>query len=940
MAAFVGRAEELEALIGAIRGPSRPTAALVTGVAGSGKSRLLAEARRSMQRGPSLAIAGFESEKQVPLAAAAGLLRVLAASPDRTGVLDALVFGRNSGAVAVKAADRGPLEPLRIFEAAHRALTSARRTLLVIDDLQWVDDMSLALCHYLIRAAVESQQRVVILAATRPGGPGEELFETLPEASLHRILLGPLAEQDGEALARALDPHLDAETARDMCRQARGSPFWLVALAQYGAGDADKSGAERTGALDQVLTRRLRGAGADAATLLGTLALAGRPLPAGMAAEALERKPEAVEAALRVLVERGLAETDVHGARLAHDLIRTIAVAQLPVDLRARIHRALADRFERDAGSDVQLLRLAFEHRRAAGLGVLPLATKLAASPHRRLLGVEGVRDLGAVADATDQTSRAAIRLQDNVAALANELGEHEEAMVRWSVVAERAEDAAMRAEAALRASRAAHALDRADEAQDLLDRSRELMSSDPVLAVEQMTHQAAIFLWRDQHAPRGRALAQQASSMARQLESEGHRGASDRRLMHAVNEALRVEYEAALQQGDPGALLRIAVEREERARRAGIEQALEAKLALGVALRQNGRARQSVANSRRVWDDAQRAVLPRLSIDAGFWLGQALTSVGQLEEAEHIVDQVSELVVRVGDVARARHGLARVEATLHLERGRVARGMAVLEDDIAHQPSEHQRLTLHADRALWAARLEEDDAADTVREQLDAAETCASSVRCPRCTGELLLLSAEAFVRTGRHDAARLRLDRRDALRFTLMDLDRLMYRHAAALAADAPEDRASALRVVLDAAESLPYRLRTLWIRVDLGRTLALVEDGAAVGELERAAAEAQSLGANTVRQLAERSLRALGVRTWRRRAAGAPLTAREEEVARLVASGATNREVASALFLSPKTVERHLVNLFRKLEVRNRTELATRFGGPGTKSTGITR
>jgi len=54
---------------------------------------------------------------------------------------------------------------------------------------------------------------------------------------------------------------------------------------------------------------------------------------------------------------------------------------------------------------------------------------------------------------------------------------------------------------------------------------------------------------------------------------------------------------------------------------------------------------------------------------------------------------------------------------------------------------------------------------------------------------------------------------------------------------------------------------------------------------------------------------------------------LTPTEARVARLVAEGRTNREVASALFVSVHTVEAALTRIYRKLEVRSRTELANR-------------
>jgi DNA-binding CsgD family transcriptional regulator len=55
---------------------------------------------------------------------------------------------------------------------------------------------------------------------------------------------------------------------------------------------------------------------------------------------------------------------------------------------------------------------------------------------------------------------------------------------------------------------------------------------------------------------------------------------------------------------------------------------------------------------------------------------------------------------------------------------------------------------------------------------------------------------------------------------------------------------------------------------------------------------------------------------------------LTARERDVCRLVSGGATNREVAAALHMSPRTVEHHLRMAYRKLGVRSRTEMTGYF------------
>jgi DNA-binding NarL/FixJ family response regulator len=94
-----------------------------------------------------------------------------------------------------------------------------------------------------------------------------------------------------------------------------------------------------------------------------------------------------------------------------------------------------------------------------------------------------------------------------------------------------------------------------------------------------------------------------------------------------------------------------------------------------------------------------------------------------------------------------------------------------------------------------------------------------------------------------------------------------------------------------------------------------------------LERALATFVRLGAEPWAERARTELRATGGRAAE--PADAPpveeLTPHELQVALLVAQGLTNREVGSALFLSPKTIEHHLSAIYRKLGLRSRTQLA---------------
>jgi DNA-binding NarL/FixJ family response regulator len=127
--------------------------------------------------------------------------------------------------------------------------------------------------------------------------------------------------------------------------------------------------------------------------------------------------------------------------------------------------------------------------------------------------------------------------------------------------------------------------------------------------------------------------------------------------------------------------------------------------------------------------------------------------------------------------------------------------------------------------------------------------------------------------------------------------------------------------------------------------GRALARAgEPDQAAAELERAAAAFESFDAPRYQAEADRELRKLGRRIHRRSAPGTgedgigSLTERELQLARLVVERKTNPQIAGELFLSPKTVETHLRNIFRKLGVSNRVELARAVERADRAETGV--
>ena len=136
--------------------------------------------------------------------------------------------------------------------------------------------------------------------------------------------------------------------------------------------------------------------------------------------------------------------------------------------------------------------------------------------------------------------------------------------------------------------------------------------------------------------------------------------------------------------------------------------------------------------------------------------------------------------------------------------------------------------------------------------------------------------------------------------------------------------------LQAAVDLFERTPRPLELAAALEDLGAELTATERESAVDLLGRTLALYTELGATWDARRVRSRLRELGVR--RRLVAAEPetngwaaLTTSELTVARLVAEGLTNREVAERLFVSPHTVNSHLRHVFSKLGITSRVELA---------------
>ncbi|HKA03906.1 MAG TPA: LuxR C-terminal-related transcriptional regulator, partial [Acidimicrobiales bacterium] len=250
------------------------------------------------------------------------------------------------------------------------------------------------------------------------------------------------------------------------------------------------------------------------------------------------------------------------------------------------------------------------------------------------------------------------------------------------------------------------------------------------------------------------------------------------------------------------------------------------------------------------------------------------------------------------------------------------------------------------------------DEAAQVMAPYEDSIAVCVplARVHLARGRADLAVAAARRGLRRLRGDTVRaapmlaalvdaeLRLGQLDAATATAVELDEVARRaESPAIRAMAAVARGRVCTATGDVDGALDSLEGAVGILADAGRPalaadaqFALAEARAARGDVagaidEARAAEAvfERLGARPASDRCRALLRVLGApgRPRAREAAAlvSGLTAREKDVLRLVQQGRTNAEIASELYISPKTAEHHVGRLLAKLGVRTRTEAA---------------
>ena len=614
------------------------------------------------------------------------------------------------------------------------------------------------------------------------------------------------------------------------------------------------------------------------------------------------------------IVRRTVYEGAGEARRLAAHARAAAALAQQPGAVAAQAHHLERSAIPGDAAAADVLEQAAYQAAaRAPAVSARLLAAALRIRPEE-----DGDRRLGmlvAQAAALSATGRLDEALATLVESLARVPPERAELRARLVAACASCENALGRHEAAH--ARLLHALG-------------ELPGDGSAAAVELEVELAADALFHSDFGAMGR-WAEAAARSARTLEDPGLRALTAALVCFAAYNAGRPEAaEAACRAGADGL---DALPDEELAAR------LDLPYYLGFAEYFCERYADAARHFRRGLAVARVVGHGRFVVFMMTGLAQALERLGRLGEAQATAESAVEAARLSGN--RQAVGFALVAAAwTAAEVGDVELARASAEEAVARLEGLDESVLTRATHAhvgvIW---LEIGEPARCV-EQLRVAGLPDFPQIEPGRRGWLYAVLARAELARGDPAAAAHWAARSEAtVRGLGLPLAEAWALHARALVALAGGDAAAAVPLALQAAgraDAVASPVPAARCRALAGVASAEAGDGEAANRLlARAEDELAACGAERYRDEAARALRRLGHRVSARarrqdgRRTLSHLSRREREIAEHVALGRTNREIASRLFLAEKTVEGHLANVFAKLGVASRAEVAEAVG-----------
>ncbi|MFC9330679.1 AAA family ATPase [Kitasatospora sp. NPDC057015] len=901
-----GREHESAALADALSGAraGHGEAVLLVGDPGAGRTSVLAAAARAATGFAPQWVAGTEAESATALAGLQRLLlplapRIRELPAGQARLLDEVAAGPPPGPGESGLA----LAVLGLLGRAGRE----RPVLWCVDDAQWLDAPTLRVLGFVARRLVGLP--VVLAFAAEPGGRAVAELGDLRTVPLDPLRPGAVAE----LLADLGGRHWEPELLGEITDLAEGNPLALVELAaSAAAGSPGPPALPPAGRLRARYRRRLGALSAAARGLVWLVAIGDR-LPVAellASARAAGAGPEALDEARA----SGLVLLDASVATVPGRLVRSCLLADVPLADRQAAHAALA---------------------RAAG----PHASPLLRAVHRLALAQQPLDDLTAALDLAAAAARGAGDPGASAAALerAAEVLAHPQDRARCLVTAAADRLAAgdpRRSRALLRRVPPQGAAPATGGLRMLVRGEIELRDGVPATAHRALCRAGALLAGAAERGPSVRALV---------LAGEASCLAGDFRGYFELAERAR----SMRREDDPPQV------------RLGFDHIA------GMAATYQGRHHEATRALRRVVRLAEAVPDPESAI----WASQAAYTLGDARRAHALAVRAAFAAGELGAVALVPGALVyQALAALMLDRHAAAEAAATEGLRLAEATGQRNLAVDHVAVLALSAALQGDRAAAAPRLRAAAPEVATRELGRPSAfncwTSACLDLSddrpadaldrfarmasgagqtnlairgmaaphfVEAAARCGQRARAEGALRSFEAWAASSGSAARLALAHRChGLVAEtdtvAEEHFREALRLHRDDDAALELAKTEFFFARRLRRAR---RPSAARGLLRDAVAVFQQFDARPWADRATAELRAAGAGVSPAAVpAGTDLTAQQSRICGLVARGATNREIADVLLLSTRTVEYHLRNVFSRLGVRSRVELAALF------------